>query len=123
MVSVNELIFMDIKDICTLLDAKVVSDKSFENRDVSCGYASDLMSDVLTQEVEDGVLLTGLATAQALRTAEMADLICVVLVRGKVVTPHMIDLANDSGIVLISCDYSMFKSSAILYNNGLPAVY
>ena len=49
-----------------------------------------LMSDVLTVEADDAVLITGLANIQAIRTAEMADISCILFVRDKEITPNMI---------------------------------
>ncbi len=35
----------------------------------------------------------------------------------------MKDLAQESGILLMECDYSMFKTAAILYNAGVNPIY
>ncbi|TVR71265.1 MAG: hypothetical protein EA408_09720 [Marinilabiliales bacterium] len=86
-------------------------------------FASDLMSDVLTLSNDNVVLLTGLATLQTIRTAEMADINCIIFVRNKRVSPEMVELANESGIELIECRYSMFKTSGLLYQAGLGPVY
>jgi hypothetical protein len=50
-------------------------------------FASDLMSDVLTLKNDNLVLITGLATLQTIRTAEMADINCIIFVRNKKVSP------------------------------------
>ena len=38
-------------------------------------------------------------------------------------TDEMIDLADENGMVVIRTDYSMFKTSGILYSAGLKPVY
>ncbi len=86
-------------------------------------FASDLMSDVLTLRNDNVVLLTGLATMQTIRTAEMADINCIIFVRNKKVSQEMVELANESGIDLIECRYSMFRTSGLLYQAGLKPVY
>jgi hypothetical protein len=53
----------------------------------------------------------------------MSDIINIIYVRGKKVTAEMKDLAEENGILLIECDYSMFKTSGILYNNGIKPIY
>ena len=77
------------------------------------------MSDVLAFVKDQAVLLTGLVNSQVIRTAEMMDMICVVLVRSKKPTDEMIDLAKENGIVLLTTNKRMYDACGILYSNGL----
>ena len=110
---------MKISTIKDLLEADVVcGEESLENHVYSaCG--SDMMSDVLAFVKDQAVLLTGLVNSQVIRTAEMMDMVCIVLVRSKLPTPEMIDLAKESGIVLLSSKKRMYDACGILYTNGL----
>ena len=82
------------------------------------------MSDVLTINHQEGiVLLTGLANVQTIRTAEMANLNLVILVRGKKATADMIGIANENDIVVIESKYSAFRASAVLYNAGIKSLF
>lgn len=83
---------------------------------VKSAFASDLMSDVLTMDEEDLVLITGLCTQQVIRTAEMSDIETIIFARGKTVTQDIIDLAKDHDITLISSDLSVFKLCGMLYH-------
>ncbi|MCT4588090.1 MAG: PucR family transcriptional regulator ligand-binding domain-containing protein [Carboxylicivirga sp.] len=112
-----------IKKIAELLNAKVVCGADFIDKEVEQAFASDLMSDVLTLESEQLVLITGLTNMQTVRTAEMADIDCVVFVRGKKVTPEMIEVANENNMVLVECEYSMFRTIGMLYEAGVSPVY
>jgi len=77
------------------------------------------MSDVLAYVKNQAVLLTGLVNAQVIRTAEMMDMVCIVFVRSKEPTPEMIELAQDSGIVLLTTNMRMYEACGLLYSNGL----
>jgi hypothetical protein len=114
---------MRIQDIANTLSAKVLCCEEKLNQEVEFAFASDLMSDVLTTQTDNLVLITGLANVQAIRTAEMSDVKCVVVVRNKVVSQEMINLALDCGIVLIECKSSMFKSSGLLFEKGLKPIF
>ncbi|MFZ4740097.1 MAG: hypothetical protein ACOYLE_02915 [Bacteroidales bacterium] len=114
---------MRIKDIKTLLNAKTYGNEKMLENEVEFAFSSDLMSDVLTVKAQNVLLLTGLSNIQSIRTAEMSDIINIIYVRGKKVTEEMKDLAEENGILLIECDYSMFKTSGILYNNGIKPIY
>lgn len=86
-------------------------------------FSSDLMSDVLTIKVDNFILITGLANIQSIRTAEISDVQFILFVRGKKVTEEMISLAKDNGMAIIQTDYSLYKTSGILYGAGLMPVY
>lgn len=114
---------MKIKEIAQLLDAKIVGGEGMADVDVKAGFASDLMSDVLTLEINNFLLITGLANLQTIRTAEMSDISYILFVRNKKATDEMIELANENDIVIIECPFSLFKACGILYQNGLEPVY
>jgi len=110
---------MKIAQIIELLDAKVYTDVPYEHIEISAACGSDLMSDALAFGENKGILLTGLNNPQSIRTAEMMDIHCVVLVRGKEPNDALIELANEKDIVVLQCDYSMYTSCGILYSAGL----
>lgn len=114
---------MKIKEVVELLNAKVVSGFEQMEAEVEYCFASDLMSDVLTVETENLMLLTGLANLQTIRTSEMSDISKIIFVRKKNATEEMIRLAAENEMILIECDYSMFKTSGILFSAGLKPVY
>jgi hypothetical protein len=114
---------MKLQNILEVLDGQVVCGKERLNEEVDVGFASDLLSDVLTLQTNNLVLLTGLANLQTIRTAEMADIHYIVLVRKKKATPEIIELAVENNQVIIECPYSMFRSAGLLFKAGLKAVY
>ena len=52
-------------------------------------------------------------------TADMMDMLCVVLVRGKQPTEEMITLAEERGITLMSTPERMFTACGTLWEKGL----
>ena len=114
---------MNIKEICDIVGAKVVCGEQFMDKQIKNGFASDLMSDVLTLDTDDLLLITGLTNMQTLRTAEMADISCVLFVRDKRVTPEMKKLAMENEMVLLECRYSMFRTVGLLFESGLKPIY
>lgn len=116
--------FMKIQEITSLISGTVVEGEAFIDRDIDCAFASDLMSDVLTLRTDKSVMLiTGLCNTQTIRTCEMSDIKVVMFVRGKKVTEEMMELAEDNDMLLITTDLSLYRTSGILFNAGLPGVY
>jgi hypothetical protein len=114
---------MKLEQIAKILKARVVCGEQNLNREISHVFASDLMSDVLTVNTTNLLLLTGLTNIQTIRTSEMSDVTNIVLVRNKVASEEMISLARENGIVMLECRFSMFKSCGLLYEAGLSPVY
>lgn len=110
---------MKISMIKELLEADVLCGEEELGKHVYSACGSDMMSDVLAFVKDQAVLLTGLVNAQVIRTAEMMDMVCIVLVRSKLPTPEMVELAKESGIVLLSSKKRMYDACGILYTHGL----
>lgn len=114
---------MKIEQIQELTKATVVCGEHSEQKEVFSAFASDLMSDVLTLDCCDVLLITGLCNLQTIRTAEMAEVSCILFVRGKKITPDMIELAHENQMVLMTTEHSMFRTVGELYTNGLKPIY
>lgn len=114
---------MKITEVCELLSAKVICGGEHINGVVEKGYSSDLMSDVLTLDTDNLLLITGMCNLQTMRTAEMADVSYIVFVRNKKANPEMLELAKEHGICILESPYTMFRASGLLFNAGLKPVY
>ena len=114
---------MKLKAIAELLNAKVVCGESRLDEEFRYAFASDLMSDVLTLEEHNPIILTGLCNIQTVRTCEMGNLSVIIFVRKKKPSQEMIELAEENDMVMMECEYSMFKASGILYQNEMEPIY
>ena len=114
---------MKLKEIAAILHATISCGAERLEEEVEVGYSSDLMSDVLTLDTDNLVLITGLANLQAIRTAEMADIRAIVFVRNKKASFQMLELATENDLCILESPYSMFKSSGLLFQAGLKPVY
>ena len=74
---------MNILELISIVNGKVLISNFDSNVEILGGCGADLMSDVLASIEPGAVLLTGLCNPQVIRTALMADVAAVVLVRGK----------------------------------------
>lgn len=110
---------MTIREIRKLLDAEVLFGEELMELDVEFAFSSDMMSDVLAYADEQSVLITGLCNPQVVRTAEMLDIACIIFVRAKSPDEHILRLAKDKNIVILTTAHHMFTTCGILYSNGL----
>ncbi len=110
---------MTVQDIKELLNADVLAGAEWLDKEVHSACGSDMMSDVLAFVKDQSVLITGLCNPQAIRTAEMMDIICLIFVRGKTPDENMLSMAEDRELVVLSTKHTMFTACGMLYDAGL----
>ena len=118
---------MKLQEVVELLNCKIYTPDDFNpDYELNFAFGSDLMSDALMllrtapeEFFAEGMLLTGLVTNQSIRTAEMLDFEVVILVRGKTPNDNVYDAAQESGIIVIGTEDSMFTASGKLYAHGI----
>lgn len=111
---------MTIKEIKNTLDATLFygKDEHLEQQAASV-FASDMMSDVLAFASEHTVLITGLCNPQVVRTAEMMDICCIIMVSGKLPDQNIYSLSKEKEIVVLCTQLPMFTVCGVLYEKGL----
>lgn len=110
---------MKLKEIILALEADLLNENIDLEKDITCAFGSDLISDILMCTKESTLLLTGLTNPQIIRLSDMIDLFGIVFVRGKVPPKNILEMAEERGLPLISTKFTLYKSSGILYNSGL----
>ena len=106
---------MNISEIIGALEAT----STYLNQETSVStidnvFVSDMMSEVLTQDHENLLLITSLATPQVLRTVDSISGIGIILVDGKPLPAGMAELAAELGITLLHTKLTAFDVSVII---------
>ena len=101
---------VEIRRIKDALDAVIIEANDTLEGTVEHIYASDLMSDVLAFGKPNSILLTGLATRQAVISAHMAEFKGVVFIRGKTPKDGSDHFARDHHLVLLSTQLDMYDA-------------
>ena len=112
---------MTVADVVSLLDGQFFSGKEKADLEVTSACASDLMSDVMAFVKDGSLLLTGLVNPQVIRTATLLDIHAIIFVRGKAPSRDMIDMAEESGIILGGTKLSMFLACGRIYEAGMES--
>ena len=115
---------MKLSEILCILEAEQINlvDQSVLEKEYCFISATDLMSDALAMvcaKSEETLLLTGLANAQTLRTAEVLDIDCVILVRNKKILHSDIEIEHGMSVNLFTTHYSMYEACGLMYQSGL----
>ncbi len=102
---------MKLNQLARELDATVlVAGDRFDDTDVRCVIASDLMSDVLVIDRPTPLIVTSLASDQTLRTADIVNACGVLVVNGKNLPSTMKALAAEYKISLLCSPLPKFEA-------------
>jgi len=104
---------MKLSEIIGVLQAEVLYGEDLDRIEIKQACGSDLMSDVPCHSLPGGLLLTGLANPQAVRTAEMPEISAVYFVRGEKPHAETVDLARRNDIPLLLSKYSMYIACGV----------
>ena len=110
---------MTVAEAVKILDGQFFWGEDNADMEVASACGADLMSDVMAFVKDRVLLLTGLVNPQVIRTAELLDIHCIIFVRGKVPNREMIEMAEQSDIILGGTKLPMFLSCGKLYEAGL----
>jgi predicted transcriptional regulator len=113
---------MNVKVLLDIVKGTLINPSADLTREIKGGCGADLMSDVLASIQPEAVLLTGLCNPQVVRTAVMADVAAIVIVRGKTPPQETIALAKLEKIPLISSPFGMFELCGRLYQAGMTSL-
>ncbi len=87
---------------------------AYDTLEVEHAVASDLMSDVLVTDLPRPLLITSLASDQAVRTADIVGAAGVALVNGKPLPESMRRLAVELNITLLRSPLAKFEACVAL---------
>lgn len=113
---------MRVRDIQKILDAEILSGEEQLDLEVKYVGSADMMSDILALVEPGTLILTGYTYSQVIRTALIADLLGLVIVRGKYIPPETIELARQHNFLLMSTKNFMYSSCGKLYKQGLRGI-
>ena len=110
---------MTVAEAIKILDGQFFCGEDKGDTEIASVCGADLMSDVMAFVKDKVMLFTGLVNPQVIRTAELLDIHCVIFVRGKNPTREMVEMAEQSDIILGGTKLSMFVACGKIYEAGL----
>jgi len=106
---------MKVCDIVEKLDLKVIGGKEGLQNEITGGYTSDLLSDVMGNADEGHVWITLQTHRNVMAVASLKEVAAIIIVKGFEADENTISQSNDEGIPLLSTDMEAFELSGQLY--------
>jgi serine kinase of HPr protein (carbohydrate metabolism regulator) len=110
---------MTISEAIAALGAEVIQGEvdggTLENTELTGAHTSDLLSDVMANAKEGGVLVTIQAHKNTVAVASLVNISLIVVCNSRPIPEDMIPAAQDEGIVIIRTRENQFTVSGKLY--------
>jgi len=106
---------MKIAEIVSLLDLTVISGINGLNREITGGYVSDLLSDVIGNAKEGNIWITLQTHQNIMAVASLKDLSAVIIVKGSMPENDTIRKSNEENIPILSTEADTFTVAGMLY--------
>lgn len=110
---------MKIVELVEKLNLDVRSANENLEREITGGYASDLLSDVLANSKEGNLWITLQLHQNIVGVASMKDLAGIILVNGREPEPETLEKAEAENIPVMVSELSTFELVGKLYNLGV----
>ena len=106
---------MKITDIIAGLDLRIISGHSGLSNEVTGGYVSDLLSDVMGNAKEGQVWITLQTHQNIIAVGSLKDISAIILVKGFVPETDTIEKSNIENIPLLSTEMDTFNITGRLF--------
>ena len=110
---------MNVAEAAKKIDGTLVAAGTLAEREISGGYASDLLSDVMGNSHEGDVWVTLQKHVNIVAVAQLNGLAAIILVNGRKPEPDTVARAEEMGIPIISTPMQAFDVIGILYSLGV----
>jgi len=108
---------MKVSELINELGLTVFSGKEGLERNISGGYASDLLSDVMGNAREGQIWVTLQTHKNVMAIASLKDLAAVILVKGNQPDSDTIEHSNEEGMPILGTDMPAFEVTGKLYKS------
>jgi len=106
---------MKITDIIGPLDLKIIAGHGGLMNDISGGYVSDLLSDVIGNAGQGSVWITLQIHNNIIAVASLKDISAIIIVKGAIPEEETVRKSNENNIPVLSTDKDTFTITGQLY--------
>ena len=107
---------MKITDIITGLNLKVISGHNGLTNEITGGYVSDLLSDVMGNAKEGQVWITLQTHQNIIAVGSLKDLSAIIIVKGLVPEADTVEKSNIENIPVLSTELDTFNMTGRLFD-------
>ena len=106
---------MKVRDLMDKMGLTLFSGELCLDKDVTGGYVSDLLSDVMGNASEGQVWITLQSHKNIMAVASLKDLAAVILVKGQVPDTDTMAHSNEEQVPILGTDQEAFETAGKIY--------
>jgi serine kinase of HPr protein (carbohydrate metabolism regulator) len=110
---------MTVREAIQKLELDVLAGGAAADREISGGYASDMLSDVIGHAGAGNVWVTMQTHANVVAVAVLKELSAVIFVNGRKPDEETVAKAKSENVVLLATPLSAFEAAGRLYALGI----
>jgi serine kinase of HPr protein (carbohydrate metabolism regulator) len=110
---------MTVRDVVETLGLAILADGGGLERQITGGYASDLLSDVMAHSKAGCLWVTLQTHSNIVAVATLKELAAIVLVNGRIPDPETLAKAREERVAVLSSPLSAFELVGRLYQMGI----
>lgn len=107
---------MTVKELAEAVGLEILTGDTNLDRQVTSGYTSDLLSDVIANVEENAAWITIQRHINILGVAKLRDVSAIVVPRSLSLEQSVVEKAREEKIAILRGDPSAFELSALIYN-------
>ena len=110
---------MKIADLVENMNLEVIAGKQVLDRDITGGYVSDLLSDVIANAENGNIWITLQIHLNIIPVASMKDISGIIIVNGRKPEAETLQKAEEEKIPILGTKLNAFKTAGKLYQLGI----
>lgn len=112
---------MTIQGLIDLTGAKLLTEGTDTNREISVGYSCDMLSWVMAHAAADMAWITVQSHMNVIAVATMMEMSCVIIPEGIEVGAEIIKKAADEELALLASSRTAYELCGLMYAAGIGA--
>jgi hypothetical protein len=114
-------IAMNLKDIIARFNLEIIDDSVDADKDISYGYCSDMLSDVMGNAKEQSIWITLQTHQNIIGVAVMKEIGAILMVNNRKPEADTVKKAKFQNVILLSTHLTAFEICGLLYGLGLKS--
>jgi serine kinase of HPr protein (carbohydrate metabolism regulator) len=110
---------MTVREVVDNSQLEILAQADGLDREVTGGYASDLLSDVMANSKSGNLWVTLQTHRNIIAVATLKELAAVILVNGRVPEPETLEKAREEKVILLGSRLPAFELVGRLYRLGI----
>jgi len=112
---------MKVKDLAVALGMKIIQPAG-SDEEISAGYTSDLLSDVMANAGDESALITIQAHVNTVAVAALTGVSAIIICNDRPIPDDMVTAAERENIAILQTEKNQFATSYLVYtkiNNAI----